>query len=135
METMEGDWSLKCRRCGKRPASTPIVDNKTGEELWICDECDKDLFDARTLQDRMVRESDVHNKHHQEEGNEPAVRACAISGMSYSKNKGGGQNMRFRFLVVGADDRACIEEVEAESLDGAMSRLMRYRDRSTTGFS
>ena len=75
METMEGDWSLKCRLCEKQPACKPVVDSKTGEEVWICDDCDKDLFDARTLQDRIVHEIDVQIKHHQEEGSEPAVRS------------------------------------------------------------
>lgn len=75
METMEGDWSLKCRLCGKRPASTPIVDSETSEEVWICDECDKNLRDTQTLRDRIIHEIDVQIKHHQEEGNEPAIRS------------------------------------------------------------
>ena len=75
METMEGDWSLKCRSCGKRPASQLMKDSAIGEEVWVCEECNEDLFDTRTLQDRIIRDIDVQIRHHQEEGHKLATRS------------------------------------------------------------
>ncbi len=43
--------------------------------MWICDHCDDDLFDARTLQRKVMKAINTQIRHHELEGNEPAVRS------------------------------------------------------------
>lgn len=64
-----------CPFCKKRKGEIPIQDEKLNRELWICEECDLDLYDAGTLRDKMEKEIDVQISHHKKEGNIYAVRS------------------------------------------------------------
>ena len=64
-----------CPICKQRKGEVPIQDDTTGSEMWICEQCDADLFDARTLQERLVPKINVQIAHHRAEGNEPAIRS------------------------------------------------------------
>ena len=63
---------MKCRFCKKGKGEIPICDDK-GKEFLICEECDLDLFDARTLAIKLTKEINIQIRHHKEEKNEPAV--------------------------------------------------------------
>ena len=63
----------KCHFCNKGKAEIPIQDGETGEELWICEKCDLELYDARTLAKKMEKAINVQIKHHRKEANIPAI--------------------------------------------------------------
>jgi ribosome-binding protein aMBF1 (putative translation factor) len=72
--TMTG-WTLTCKLCGDKPAAVPIRDKETDAEMWICDECNEELFDAQAFQQRIVAAINTQISHHEHEGNTPAVRS------------------------------------------------------------
>jgi len=61
-----------CEFCKKGKGEIPLSDDK-GKEHWICEACDNDLFDARTLSIKLIKEINIQIKHHKKEKNEPAV--------------------------------------------------------------
>ena len=63
----------KCDLCKKGKGQIPITDEKKNKELWICEKCDSDLFDARTLRNTLIKEIKIQIKHHKKENNIHAV--------------------------------------------------------------
>jgi len=63
---------MKCHFCKKKEGEIPISDDK-GNEFLICEDCDNDMFDARTLQNKMLKEINIQIRHHRREKNEAAV--------------------------------------------------------------
>jgi len=63
---------MKCHFCKKGKGEIPLSDDK-GKEVLICGNCDLDLFDARTLSIKLIKEINIQIRHHREEKNEPAV--------------------------------------------------------------
>jgi len=63
---------MRCQLCNKGKGEIPICDEK-GKEILICELCDLDLFDARTLAIKMTKEINIQIRHHREERNTPAV--------------------------------------------------------------
>ena len=72
-ETIDGDWSLTCRACGKQPACELVRDAETGAGIWVCASCREELWNTTAQQGRIVCEIDTQITHHREEGNEPAI--------------------------------------------------------------
>lgn len=68
---------MKCEICKQGEATQPIFDEQVGKEIWVCTDCDAELFDAGTLQRKVIREIDQQIAHHDQEGNLPAVRSLA----------------------------------------------------------
>ena len=66
---------MKCERCKQGEATEPIFDEEAGKEIWICTDCDDELFNADTLRWKMNREIDIQLAHHRKEGNSAAVRS------------------------------------------------------------
>lgn len=64
---------IKCDLCKKRKGEIPVTDEKAGKQILICESCDLDLFDARTLQNKLVKEIKIQIKHHKKRQNIPAV--------------------------------------------------------------
>ncbi len=62
-----------CGLCGKGKAEIPIYDSNTEKEIWICEACDLEMFDARTLQERMATEIDAQIQQQLQYGNEGAL--------------------------------------------------------------
>jgi len=65
----------KCDLCKKRQGDVPICNENVKKELWICEQCDLDLFDARTLQEKVLREINIQISYHREERNYTAIRS------------------------------------------------------------
>lgn len=61
-----------CHFCKKGKGEIPLCDDK-GKEILICELCDLDLFDARTLSIKLIKEINIQIKHHKKEKNEPAI--------------------------------------------------------------
>lgn len=71
---------MKCHFCKKREGEIPISDEK-GNELLICERCDNDMFDAYTLQKKIIREINIQIRHHRTENN-----VSAVSSLKHIKN-------------------------------------------------
>jgi hypothetical protein len=63
---------MKCHFCKKGKGEIPICD-ENGKTLLICEQCDLDLFDARTLAMKLTKEINIQIRHHKESNNIPAV--------------------------------------------------------------
>ena len=63
---------MKCHFCKKREGEISISD-EDGNSLLICEDCDLDMFDAYTLQKKMLKEINIQMRHHRKENNIPAI--------------------------------------------------------------
>jgi len=63
---------MKCHICKKKEGEISVCDNN-GNEFLVCEDCDNDLFDARTLAKKLTKEINIQIKHHKRENNIPAV--------------------------------------------------------------
>lgn len=63
---------MKCHFCKKREGEIPISD-EDGNSLLICEKCDNDMFDAHTLQKKIIREINIQIRHHKARRNIPAI--------------------------------------------------------------
>ena len=61
-----------CHLCKKAEGEIPVHDSNN-KEILICEDCDRNLFNADALAKQLIREIDIQIRHHKEERNTPAI--------------------------------------------------------------